>query len=41
MLFGVAFGVVSNGPVRDDTILMSDSPLMRWSPGLRGSVPPR
>ena len=40
-LIGVAFGVVSTGPERDETILMSDSPLMRWYPGLRGSVPPR
>ena len=40
-LIGVAFGVVSTGPERDETILMSDSPLMRWYPGLRGSIPPR
>jgi adenylosuccinate synthase len=40
-LIGVAFGVVSTGPERDETILMSDSPLTRWYPGLRGSIPPR
>ncbi len=40
-LIGVGFGVVSTGPERDETILMSDSPLTRWYPGLRGSIPPR
>ena len=40
-MIGVSFGVVSTGPERDETILMSDSPLMRWYPGLRGSIPPR
>jgi adenylosuccinate synthase len=40
-LIGVGFGVVSTGPERDETILMPDSPLMRWYPSLRGSIPPR
>jgi len=40
-LIGVGFGVVSTGPERDETILMPDSPLTRWYPSLRGSIPPR
>jgi adenylosuccinate synthase len=40
-LVGVDFCLVSTGAVRDDTILMEDSPLVRWFPSLRGSIPPR
>jgi adenylosuccinate synthase len=40
-LVGVEFCLVSTGAVRDDTILMADSPLVRWFPSLRGSIPPR
>lgn len=40
-LVGMEFCLVSTGAVRDDTILMADSPLTRWFPSLRGSIPPR
>jgi adenylosuccinate synthase len=40
-LVGVEFCLVSTGAVRDDTILLEDSPLTRWFPSLRGSIPPR
>ena len=39
-LVGVEFCLVSTGAVRDDTILLDDSPLVRWFPSLRGSIPP-
>src|SRR5712691_10094831 len=39
-LCGVGISLVSTGPVRDDTILVNDSPLTRWIPGLRSSLPP-
>ncbi|MBI2543618.1 MAG: adenylosuccinate synthase [Candidatus Rokubacteria bacterium] len=40
-LVGMEFCLVSTGAVRDDTILLADSPLTRWFPSLRGSIPPR
>src|SRR5437773_1265744 len=39
-LCGVGISLVSTGPVRDDTILVNDSTLTRWIPGLRSSLPP-
>ena len=36
--FGIS--LVSTGPVRDETILVHDSTLARWIPGLRSSLPP-
>ncbi len=39
-LGGVGISLVSTGPVRDDTILVNDSTLARWIPGLRSSLPP-
>ena len=40
-LCGVPFGLVSTGPMRDDTMLMPDSVLARWYPALRGGLPAR
>jgi adenylosuccinate synthase len=37
---GVSISLISTGAVRDETIVMPDSVLTRWLPGLRGSVPP-
>lgn len=39
-LCGVGISPVSTGPVRDETILLNDSTLSRWIPGLRSSLPP-
>jgi adenylosuccinate synthase len=38
-LIGVPFSLVSTGPVRDETILVSDSALTRWFPALRSALP--
>ena len=38
-LVGVGFSLVSTGPVRDETILVGDSPLTRWYPALRSALP--
>jgi adenylosuccinate synthase len=38
-LIGVSFSLVSTGPVRDETILVDDSPLTRWYPALRSALP--
>jgi adenylosuccinate synthase len=38
-LVGVGFSLVSTGPVRDETILLDDSPLSRWYPALRSALP--
>jgi adenylosuccinate synthase len=38
-LVGVSFSLVSTGPVRDETILVDDSPLTRWYPALRSALP--
>jgi adenylosuccinate synthase len=37
-LVGVPFGMISTGAQRNETILCEDSPLLRWFPGLRGSL---
>ena len=39
-LCGVSISLVSTGPVRDETILVNDSTLIRWVPSLRSSLPP-
>jgi len=39
-LIGVPFSLVSTGAVRDETILVAESPLARWFPALRGLLPP-
>ncbi|MBI4610842.1 MAG: adenylosuccinate synthase [Candidatus Rokubacteria bacterium] len=36
-LAGVDLCLVSTGAVRDDTIVLEDSPLLRWFPGLRSA----
>ena len=38
-LIGVSFSLVSTGPARDETILVSDSALTRWYPALRSALP--
>ncbi len=40
-LVGVPFSLISTGAVRDETILVSDSVLARWFPGLRSAFPGR
>jgi len=35
----VGFSLISTGPVRDETILVSDSVLTRWFPALRSALP--
>ena len=40
-LIGVSFSLVSTGPVRDETILVSDSVLTRWFPAIRSDFAPR
>ncbi|HET8578636.1 MAG TPA: adenylosuccinate synthase [Methylomirabilota bacterium] len=40
-LVGVPFSLISTGAVRDETILVSDSVLARWFPGLRSAFPAR
>jgi hypothetical protein len=35
----VPVSLVSTGPVRDETILVSDSALTRWFPALRSALP--
>jgi len=37
-LVGVGFSLISTGPVRDETILVSDSVLTRWFPALRSAL---
>jgi adenylosuccinate synthase len=38
-LVGVPFSLISTGAVRDETILVADSPLARWFPALRNLLP--
>jgi adenylosuccinate synthase len=38
-LIGVPFSLVSTGPARDQTILVSDSALAHWFPALRSMLP--
>jgi adenylosuccinate synthase len=40
-LVGSEVCLISTGAVREDTILVDDSTLLRWFPSLRGSIPPR
>jgi adenylosuccinate synthase len=40
-LIGVPFSLISTGAVRDEVILLADSVLARWFPGLRSAFPGR
>jgi adenylosuccinate synthase len=40
-LIGVPFSLISTGAVRDEIILLADSVLARWFPGLRSACPGR